>query len=302
MKLRICLFSAAIAGLLASSAQAAVLYSGGLYSQSFDTLPNTPENVSLGASPIGWTNDNAAPGAGNFSILGWHLFHTATLAEGGFNGNQRMRIGAGTANTGAFMSYGASTSTDRALGSLASNTTAPAAVVGPPAVPAGVIYLGAKLTNNTSNVLTEFTLTYNGEQWRNAGASGTPPVGPAGEKLLFDYSLAATAIQTGAYTAVPALDFTAPVTAPNAALNGNLAGGGGGRVNGISATITGISWAPGADLWLRWNDANNAGDDDGLAIDDVSFSARRPGVPEPGTFVLAGIGALASILVSRRRA
>src|SRR6266545_1264929 len=78
-------------------ARGSIIYStpGSTYSQNFDTLPITPENVSLGTSPIGWQNDNASPGAGNFSIVGWYLFHPASLSEGGFDGHQRMRIGAG---------------------------------------------------------------------------------------------------------------------------------------------------------------------------------------------------------------
>src|SRR6266566_2554707 len=66
---------------------------GSTYLQNFDSLPNTPENVSLGNSPIGWTDDNAAPGAGNFSIVGWSLYHPTSTTEGGFNGHQRFRNG-----------------------------------------------------------------------------------------------------------------------------------------------------------------------------------------------------------------
>ena len=39
-------------------------------------------------------------------------------------------------------------------------------------------------------------------------------------------------------------------------------------------TVTGLSWAPGANLWIRWNDINDADNDHGLAIDDVMFSAK----------------------------
>src|SRR5215831_7205198 len=83
----------------AITADASVSYTtpASTYLQNFDSLPNTPENTSLGNSPVGWTDDNAAPGAGNFSIVGWYLYHPLPLAEGGFNSHQRMRIGAGTA-------------------------------------------------------------------------------------------------------------------------------------------------------------------------------------------------------------
>ena len=109
-----------------SHSRAAVIYSmpNATYSQNFDSLPITPANATLGATPAGWTDDNAAPAAGNFSIVGWYLYHPITQSEGGANGHQRMRIGAGTQNTGAFMSFGASGSTERALGDVGSTTLA----------------------------------------------------------------------------------------------------------------------------------------------------------------------------------
>jgi hypothetical protein len=32
-----------------------------IYMQDFDSLPNTPNNASMGNSPVGWTDDNASP-------------------------------------------------------------------------------------------------------------------------------------------------------------------------------------------------------------------------------------------------
>ena len=160
--------------------------SGSTYSQNFDSLPNTPENVSLGNSPIGWIDDTTTPGASQFSILGWYLYHPTLQAEGGANGHQRMRIGAGTASTGAFMSFGASGSTERALGDIGSNTLTPS----PPTPPLD-IYIGLRLRNDTAQTLTDFTLTYDGEQWRDGGnsVSGSPP-----QTMTFMWSTTATAI------------------------------------------------------------------------------------------------------------
>jgi hypothetical protein len=271
----------------AHQARASVSYSvaASTYSQNFDSLPNTPANTSLGNSPVGWTDDNAAPGAGNFSIVGWYLYHGLPLTEGGFNGHQRMRIGAGTVNTGGFMSFGGSGSTDRALGDGGSNTLAPNL---------GDIYIGLRLNNNTGMTLDNFTLTYNGEQWRDGGNS--PAVA---QTMSFMWSTTATAISdpNSSFTTASALDFTSPVfvnTASGAAVDGNVAG----RVNGITGTVTGINWLPGTDLWVRWDDINNNGNDHGLAIDDVSFSANVA-VPEPSTLALLGFG-LAGLLIRRR--
>jgi hypothetical protein len=147
---------------------------GSVYSQDFNSLPNSPANTSLGNSPIGWTDDNTTPPAGNFSIPGWYLYHPAVVAEGGANGHQRMRIGAGTANTGAFMSWGAAGSTERGLGMVGSNTLA----LGPGGTPPdnNENYYGLRLTNNTGQTLGEFTLTFTGEQWRDGGTTTTGSV------------------------------------------------------------------------------------------------------------------------------
>jgi hypothetical protein len=297
MRLNIWFLTAAIVGVVVSTSQAAVLYTGGSYTQNFDSLPNTPENTNLEAAAFtdGWQDDvNPVTSPQNdISIPGWYLWHSVSPAsENGFNGNQRMRIGAGTGNTGAFMSFGSSASTERALGSVGSTTIANQPTGTPPANDTRVL-MALRLTNSTSDVLTEFTVTYDGEQWRDGGNTAPPPP----EVMLFDYSLAATAPQTGVFIAVPALDFTSPVnvnTGSGAAVDGNVAG----RVNNITATVTGITWLPGTDLWLRWNDPQRLGNDHGMAIDDVEFSAQ--GIPEPGTVCLAGIAALGALSLRRR--
>jgi hypothetical protein len=65
----------------------------------------------------------------------------------------------------------------------------------------------------------------------------------------------------------------------------------------ITATVTGLNWQPGQDLWIRWADLNDAGNDHGLAIDDLNFSA----VPEPGALALAMFAAI-GLYSGRRRA
>ena len=74
-------------------------------------------------------------------------------------------------------------------------------------------------------------------------------------------------------------------------VDGNVAG----RVNGITDTVTNFAWAPGTDIWLRWADPQVAGSDDGLAIDDVSFSADAGGIgPAVITSVTSGPAASGS--------
>src|SRR5256885_7043559 len=137
---------ALVLGALTVRVESAVIYSvtGSTYSQNFDSLPNTPTNSSLGNSPLGWTDDNAAPGAGNFSIVGWYLYHPTSVTEGGFNGHQRFRNGSGTSGTGAYYSFGANASTERALGDVGANTLA---------ANNGFLFYALRLTNNTGQAL-----------------------------------------------------------------------------------------------------------------------------------------------------
>lgn len=268
-----------------SSAEAQVSYStaGSTYFQNFDSLPTAPENVTLGNSPAGWIDDNSAPGVNQFSMVGWYLLHPLTLAEGGASGNQRMRVGAGTANTGAFMSYGSSGSTDRALGSLASNTLGAGGTE---------MYFGLRLRNNTGQTLNSFTLSYDGEQWRDGGSTT-----PNAQGLSFSWSTTAAGLTNGSYTAEASLSYSSPIfvnTGSGSAVDGN----GTGTVAVVAYTVSDINWAPDTDLWLRWGDLNNAGNDHGLGIDNLTFTAA---VPEPSTWALLGIGALVLISVVRRK-
>jgi hypothetical protein len=272
--------------LISAPAWAAVSYSviGSNYTQNFShdpmnatqTLPMSPTNTSL-VGIAEWADDTTTPPANHVSIPGWYLFHPLDPgAEDGNNGNQRLRAGSGNSTTGAFYSYGVNGETDRALGSLASTTLV---------TNDDFMYMGVRLTNNTGVTLNDFTVTYAGEQWRDgAGNNGNP------EKLLFQYS---TIVDINSwngsvgYTGVGQLDFTAPVNAGDAAVAGNtLATSGGGRVEGITHTVSGVGWAPGTDLWLRWADLGAAANDDGLAIDDFVFSAVE-GTPGGGTNIVS---------------
>ncbi len=240
---------------------------GASYIQNFDTLPNTPTNTSLGNSPVGWTDDNASPGAGNFSIVGVYVYHPTAATEGGFNGHQRMRIANGNQTTGTFYSFAQQAPRSGALGDIGANTLA--------VDDSGSLFTALKIRNNTGQALNRFTLSYNGEQWRDGGVNTNT------ESLLFAYSTSATNstwfASTG-FTAASALNFTAPLNGSAAAtVDGNVAG----RVNNINSTVTNFLWAPGADIWLRWADLQRGGTDDGLAIDDINFSADAGGTGPP---------------------
>ncbi|MBK8284497.1 MAG: hypothetical protein IPK97_06210 [Ahniella sp.] len=61
-----------------------------------------------------------------------------------------------------------------------------------------------------------------------------------------------------------------PFTGTTGARDGNAAG----NRTALSNSITGQSIANGATFWVRWNDANASGADDGLAVDDFSLTPQ----------------------------
>jgi hypothetical protein len=181
------------------------------------------------------------------------------------------------------MSFGASGSTERALGDVGSTTVA----TNPTAPATGTpIYWAMRVMNNTGQTLGSFTVSYFGEEWRD-GNNTTP------EAITVGYTNAVTTDATNwadqaavnpEFISIPAQTFNPPVTANNdAAVDGNAAGR---SPSALTATITGLNWAPGTDVWIRFNEPQVAGNDDGLAIDDLTFSANAVAVPEPAAGVL----------------
>jgi hypothetical protein len=293
--------------------QAAVQYTtpGSTYTQNFDSLPITPVDVSLQSATVTmpWADDTT-PNANLISIPGWYLYHPITPAsESGTNTHQRFRIGSGAGTTGAFYSYGTAGSTERALTPLNADTlsTPQNAAVPPLTQEESQMYAGLLLTNNTGSTLGSFTLGYTGEQWRRAGNAAGVQV--TDDTLNFQYSLipGATINSPNAlYTNVSALNFASPQTTGAAGtIDGNAAAN---RQVFAPVTVSNIVWAPGTSLFLRWVDNNYPGPnpsagttrgDNGLGIDDVTFSAAVL-VPEPSSVCLLGLGALALVLRRRR--
>ncbi len=209
-----------------TSAQTTFSLTTSPYTQNFDGLANT------GTSNT-WTNGAnppASPGAG------WQSNRSSYNASDG------------SSNTGALYSFGSSGSNERALGSLASNSTQ-------------TIIYGVCFTNNAGFTITSINVSYTGEQWRRTAAND--------DKLVFEYQVGVnTVTATSPWTNVPALDFTPPQSGtPDVSLDGNAAAN---RVN-LSSSIT-LSVPPGADFCLRWSDANSSGNDKGMAIDDFQMS------------------------------
>ena len=137
--------------------------------------------------------------------------------------------------------------------------------------------VGFRVTNATTDVITEFTITYTGEQWRKDNT--------VAQSLALEYKANATGLTDTGFTAVNS--FVTLQNSTGGAIDGNDPL----NRNTLTATIVlGTPLAAGDSLFFRWNDLNDTGNDHFIGLDDVSFSA----VPEPTTmFALAAGGLLA---------
>ncbi|HEY1040334.1 MAG TPA: hypothetical protein VGF30_13050, partial [Bacteroidia bacterium] len=179
---------------------------------SYSANAQTPASLNSIGTPWIQNFDNLAnSGTGHtLSIIG------LVMSETGSSANAFYQAGAGTLATGDVWSFGNTSATERALGTIRSNNLIPT--------------IGATLINQTGVTITQLHIEYEGEFWR-CGATGRR------DSLMFQYSLDATDLTTGTWTDVVALNFKTPHTAgPTGAIDGNQ------PVNGtiISSTITGI--------------------------------------------------------------
>ncbi|KAF0199534.1 MAG: hypothetical protein FD170_3914, partial [Bacteroidetes bacterium] len=214
--------------------------------------------TSAGASATFTENFNSLASTGTSNVVppGWSFFEVPS--------DGLYATGNGSNPAGNTYSFGTTGFSERAFGGLFSGSLTPT--------------VGANFTNTTGFVVQSLTITYTGEQWRLGALARA-------DRLDFQYSLDATSLNTGTWTDINALDFTAPVTGPTVgALDGNLA------INRtlISSIITGLSIPNGATFWIRFNDFNATGADDGLGIDDFSIilstgSTQNPTRPNATT-------------------
>lgn len=188
----------------------------------------------------------AATGTGTVTPAGW------SFAEAGTAANATYTAGTGSANTGDTYSFGAAGSSDRAFGGLLSGSLTPT--------------IGACFVNNTGAAINALEIAYVGEEWRLGTADRA-------DRIDFQYSTSATNLTTGTWTDVDGLDFSTPSTVgPAGARDGNNVSYRNAVIGNFSASI-----ASGATFWIRWNDFNASGADDGLAVDDFQLIAHGSG-------------------------
>ncbi len=239
-------------------------FNGSLYTQSFDSLISSGSAITTAktSGPVDLSAGTyTVPGySGTETRDGWAIYNVA-----GTGANSIFTPDSGGSTTGSAMSYG--NTSDRALGSIASGAT--------------ISDLGLTLTNTSGSTISSITVTFDGEMWRLGSTTAI-------NTLSFHYQVGGGSLGDtlpGAFTAVPALNFSTPTTSgTTGSRDGNNASF---RTAGISATISGLNWGNNQTLLLRWDDADDTGSDDGLAIDNVSVA--EVGVTAPGTLSFSDV-------------
>jgi hypothetical protein len=251
--------------------QAAFNYSviGSTYTQNFNGLADSGTDHT-------WVNDTTP------TLTGWHLFRVRDNTDATPIPFSFYDASNGSASNGRFYSFGSNS--DRALGGLGAGAFGyPGDQASPLAVNQTAGWIALSISNGTGTELSQFTLTFDGEQWRDAG-DNEPPYP---QTMVLQYGFGPTFTTVGTWTTPGGtFDFTSPqYTLTQGAIDGNSDG----LDAGLGGTIMGLSWQPGESLWLRWIEKNDSAFDHALAIDNFSFTAGAAVVPEAGTAVVFGV-------------
>ncbi len=224
----------------------------GSYFQNFD---------GLGITAGTWTDNTTLPN--------WWANRTGT--------GTTFAVSDGSATAGTVYSFGTTSAADRALGTIGSGGAT-----------AGNFSYGVQLQNNSGVAITQLTISYIGEQWRDGGSAT-----PAAQIDSFSYKISATMMTTTepatnvGWTQVPALNFTSPtfVNSAGTALDGNAAAN---RVYFNNISIPSLSIPAGSYIMLKWKDINHNGNDHGLAIDSLTVAWVVAGTNSVTTGAISG--------------
>jgi len=271
MKMKKLAFATLTLGLVAFSAtaQAAYIFTGANITEDFNSLPTT--GSSAGLFTVG--TQTAIPGASGF--VGTRTGGTGTAMN--FVAND------GGSNSGAIYSYGTGTDTDRALGMLASGSNIGA--------------FGFELVNNSGAAMTSVTLQFTAEFWRSSTSVQnvlTATVGVSGGSAN-----SSNFLTDGSMSAFSSFNIVGPV---QVASNGILDGNNPANQAAVMGTFTfNTPLANGESFYVSWNDLNDAGNDAGLAIDNLTISATTDAVPEPATLAVLAAAGLAAASKRKRK-
>ena len=245
------LVMAVIIGGIPASAQVIYLAANGTYTQNFDTLAGSA-----------WANNSTLTGW--YGSLGTTDYTSITTSDASSTLNPRL-----------LLNLGNTADTNRALGSFNAGAN-------------GDIFFGVQLKNDTGDALNQFTVKYDGEEWRGIGSAATTSL--TVEYQIFAAGTGSISASSG-WIGVSDLTFNAPHNpSSSTSYDGTDPAN---RVANITATIE-VDWENGQELWLRWvNQVPGAGKySHVLGIDNFAFSASA--IPEPSTWLLllAGAGLL----------
>jgi len=214
---------------------------GATYSQNFDSLPisGTVTLAGKGPHPL-----DQAP-LSFTSLSGWQILHLS-----GNQSNTSFLTGTGSGTSSGIYSFGLSGNANRALGTLASGT--------------GTYALGVVIENLTGSLLNKINIRLLATQWRKGGSGNI-------NNWRFSYQTRQlNSIDTNQLIIDNRADLTSiHMTTGSATLNGHLSA----NQYTIQITLTDIVWKPGEKLILRWDDQDETGSDDAMAIDDFNFTA-----------------------------
>ena len=210
-----------------------ISYTGGTYTENFDSMTATGT-----APPTGW-------------VAGKYNSTQNRLPPGSAPNDEPLYVDNGSSTVKSLSyNYGTTGAADRAIGHLSTSGTGDRA-------------LQVVITNNTGSDITEFTLGYTGEQWRDWDGGASPV-----QKLSVWYS---TEPGSGFTNMGVEFDFICPQqNVQYSALDGNLPA----NRETISDTFTPLTpISAGQTFYITWHDQNDDGvSDNPLAVDDFSFT------------------------------
>ncbi|MDR1281175.1 MAG: PEP-CTERM sorting domain-containing protein [Opitutaceae bacterium] len=231
---------------LPAAIQAQATFDGSTaYTQNFDMLP-----VYTGTSTASFTFTS------NSTLPGWYYTSTEGRSSAGqYNGS-----------AGQIYNWGSSGSDDRALGIFTAITGGFS----------NTPYLALQLRNTSGETIDSVTLTFDVEQWRR----NTNAVIWSFDYLVTPES-SSKLTSTSGYTANSGGNATSLHTGSATGLNGNT------DVNRttVSVTLTGLNWANGDYLWLRWSSNNAVSTSSAIALDNLKVEVTSA-VPEPAAIAL----------------
>ncbi|MBL7719626.1 MAG: T9SS type A sorting domain-containing protein [Flavipsychrobacter sp.] len=224
---------------------------------SFALLQTAEAQISITGNGFNYTQDFNYPALDStgtnltLSITGWAIKEVGTSMAA----NNLYRAGNGSANAGDVYSLGTVMTTDRALGSIASGTNQPS--------------YGARFDNNSIDTIQKVVISHLVEQWR----AGTKGAGNT-DTVWFYYSTVADSVGdtvSANWIEVPALMINSVFisTASDSVMDGNLASNQANMLDSFNVTVN-----PGAHIIFKWKDKNVIGNDDALAIDDLSITFK----------------------------